>query len=57
MKVFEVYREGGYLDLVDVIHASSYAGAVRKAKLMGYGKGFRLQGCLRPRWQTHPCLW
>lgn len=42
MKVFEVYRDSGYLDLVDVIHASSYAGAVRKAKIMCYGEGFRI---------------
>lgn len=43
MKEFEVYRECGYIDLVAVIHALSYEEAVKKARKMGYGKGFRIE--------------
>lgn len=42
MKEFEGYRESGYLDLVAVIHALTYEEAVRKARKMGYGAGFRI---------------
>lgn len=42
MKEFEVYRVGGYLDLVTVIHARTYDEAVQKARRLGYGKGFRI---------------
>lgn len=42
MKEYEVYRASGYLDLVAVIRAYSYEEAVKKARKMGYGKGFRI---------------
>ena len=42
MKEFEVYRKGGYLDLVAVIYARTYEEAVKKARKLGYGKGFRI---------------
>lgn len=41
MREFEVYR-GNDTDLVDVIYARTYEGAVRKARMMGYGEGFRI---------------
>ena len=43
MKEYEVYREDGYLDLVDVINARTYDEAVRKARSLGYGKGSELR--------------
>lgn len=43
MKEFEVYRECGYLDLVAVIQANTYEEAVKKARKMGCGKGFRIE--------------
>lgn len=43
MKEYEVYRECGYLDLVAVIHATTYEDAVEKAHKMGYGKEFRIE--------------
>lgn len=43
MKEFEVYRETGYLDLVAVIKAWCYEEAVKEARKMGYGKGFRIE--------------
>ena len=42
MKEYEVYRETGYLDLVAVIKANTYEEAREEAKMMGYGKGFRI---------------
>lgn len=42
MKTFEVYRNSGYLDLVAVIRARTYEDAVRKARSLGYGNGFRI---------------
>ena len=41
MREFEVYR-GNDTDLVDVIYARTYEAAVRKARKMGYGEGFRI---------------
>ena len=43
MKEYEVYREDGYLDLVAVIRARTYDEAVRKARSLGYGEGFRIE--------------
>ena len=43
MNEYEVYRECGYLDLVAVIHATSYEEAVDEARKLGYGKGFRIE--------------
>ena len=43
MKEYEIYRTSGYMDIVDVIHARSYEEAVKKARKMGYGKGFRIE--------------
>lgn len=43
MKEYEVYREDGYLDLVAVILARTYDEAVRKARSLGYGEGFRIE--------------
>lgn len=42
MKEYEIYRDSGYLDLVDVIRARSYEEAVVKARKLGYGKEFRI---------------
>ena len=42
MREFEVYRDSGYMDLVTVIMAYSYEEAVKKARKMGYGRGFRI---------------
>ena len=42
MKEFEVYREEGYLDMVAVIRARTYEEAERKARMLGYGEGFRI---------------
>lgn len=42
MREFEVYRDFGYEDLVCVIRANSYEEAVKKARRMGYGAGFRI---------------
>ena len=42
MKEYEVYRESGYLDLVAVIKANTYEEARAEARMLGYGKGFRV---------------
>lgn len=41
MKEFEVYR-GDDSDLVAVIRARTYEDAERKARMLGYGAGFRI---------------
>ena len=43
MNEYEVYRESGYLDLVAVIKANTYEEARQEARMMGYGKGFRIE--------------
>ena len=43
MKLFGIYREIGYLDLVALVKADSYEEAVRKAHSMGYGKEYRIE--------------
>ena len=43
MKLYEVYRECGYLDLVAIIKANTYEEAEKKARAMGYGKSFRIE--------------
>ena len=43
MKLYGIYREFGYMELVALIKANSYEQAVSKARSMGYGKEFRIE--------------
>lgn len=43
MKLYGIYREVGYLDIVALVKADSYDEAVRKARSMGYGKEYRIE--------------
>ena len=43
MKLYGVYREFGYMELVALISADSYEQAVSKARAMGYGKEYRIE--------------
>lgn len=43
MKLYGVYREIGFLDLVALVKADSYEEAVSKARSMGYGKEYRIE--------------
>lgn len=43
MKLYGIYREVGYLDLVALVKADSYDEAVGKARSMGYGKEYRIE--------------
>ena len=43
MKLFGIYREIGFLELVALVKADSYDEAVRKAQSMGYGKEYRIE--------------
>ncbi len=43
MKLYGIYRENGFLDLVALVKADSYEMAVSKARAMGYGKGYRIE--------------
>lgn len=42
-KLFGIYREQGYLDLVALVKAEDYDEAVEKARAMGYGKEYRVE--------------
>ena len=41
--IYGIYRENGFLDLVALVKADSYEEAVRKARIMGYGKEYRIE--------------
>ena len=43
MKIYGVYREFGYLELVAFVRATSYEEAVSRARSMGYGKEYRIE--------------
>ena len=43
MKLYGIYRENGFLDLVAFVSADSYEQAVSKARAAGYGKEYRIE--------------
>ena len=43
LREYEVFRENCRHDVVVVIKAWSYWGAVKQAREMGYGEGFRVE--------------
>ena len=43
MKLYGIYREIGFLDLVAFVTADSYDQAVSKARAKGYGKEYRIE--------------
>jgi hypothetical protein len=43
MQIYDVYRENGTLELVAVIYAADLDEAKEKARILGYGKEYRVE--------------